>query len=166
MLNIAKNTVKRIMAISPIRRAVFTGTRVALEIFASCRLLATLYSLMAFGTFNRKQYDVLTGRREYYRNLIRSRCHFGGLRRNIHRLEKGLCMRPRRDIFGQDYIGETVDFYALALAGIRNDPESFDATEIQWAHDVLRTYFTQCGSAALVDHARARPCPAKGGAPA
>ncbi|SVE23497.1 uncharacterized protein METZ01_LOCUS476351, partial [marine metagenome] len=33
------------------------------------------------------------------------------LRRNVHRLEKGLLMRPRRPVFGLKYIEELVNVY-------------------------------------------------------
>jgi len=58
------------------------------------------------------------------------------LRRNIHRLEKGLTMRPRRNLFAAEYIAETVD----SLEKARHRPnQSMD--ELCWATDVLRRYF-------------------------
>lgn len=56
------------------------------------------------------------------------------LRRAIHRLEKGLIMRPRKASFAADYILDTVE----ALA--RSAP-SLNALECQWANDVLVDYF-------------------------
>lgn len=67
------------------------------------------------------------------------------LRRNAHRLEKGLIMRPRRDVFALDYIEETVSAYAAALDAERNGkgpcPE-----QLQWVGDVLEQYFAVVGS--------------------
>lgn len=53
------------------------------------------------------------------------------LRRNIHRIEKGLLMRPRRDQFALGYIDETVDAYERLG----------DGPERVWATDVLAAYF-------------------------
>ncbi|MEY2746163.1 MAG: hypothetical protein RL112_1205 [Planctomycetota bacterium] len=71
------------------------------------------------------------------------------LRRNVHRLEKGLCMPVRRAVFGVEYIDDTVALYARLAA----QPEA-DATEVQWASDVLARYF------AVVDVADPRIAPA------
>lgn len=59
------------------------------------------------------------------------------LRRNIHRLEKGLIMRPRRNIFALDYLLETVQVYKSA-----NEVEGFSEIELEWAKSVLNEYFT------------------------
>ena len=66
------------------------------------------------------------------------------LRRNIHRLEKGLLMRPMRIPFGLDYISETVEAYDIAMRS------GIDDLETSWAHNVLEEYFRQhAGQAAL-----------------
>lgn len=61
------------------------------------------------------------------------------LRRNIHRLEKGLIMRPRRSVFAYDYIGETVEAFVRAAAGGESRQAASD--EVLWARDVLGEYF-------------------------
>jgi hypothetical protein len=38
------------------------------------------------------------------------------LRRNVHRIEKGLTMRPVRNQFATDYIGATVDAFHGGVA--------------------------------------------------
>ncbi|AQP99423.1 hypothetical protein B0W48_06165 [Pseudoalteromonas aliena] len=58
------------------------------------------------------------------------------LRRNIHRLEKGLIMRPRRNIFALEYLLETVEVYKSA--GSR---KGFSISELMWAKSVLDEYF-------------------------
>lgn len=58
------------------------------------------------------------------------------LRRNIHRLEKGLTMKPRRDLFAVEYISETVGSFEKAQ---HRPGQSMD--ELCWASDVLRRYF-------------------------
>jgi hypothetical protein len=54
------------------------------------------------------------------------------LRRNVHRLEKGLCMPERRAVFGVEYIDDTVALYARLAEQSHADP-----IELQWASDVL-----------------------------
>lgn len=58
------------------------------------------------------------------------------LRRNIHRLEKGLCSPERRSVFAEAFIGETAKLY-LALAA---QPDA-SPNELRWASDVLSRYF-------------------------
>ena len=56
------------------------------------------------------------------------------LRRNIHRLEKGLLMIPMRDIFGLRFIEETVNCYACINQLTHPDIH-------EWGGDVLEEYF-------------------------
>jgi nitroreductase len=137
-----KNLAKDLLANPSIRSAYNNSNRVILSIFSSSRLLATLYGLVGFFTFNREQYAVVRGRRNYYRNLNRSRKTHIELRRNIHRIEKGITMQPRRPVFARDYIDETIDFYEEAIAQYHRNEDSLDRFEIEWAHDVLRQYFS------------------------
>lgn len=61
------------------------------------------------------------------------------LRRNVHRLEKGILMKPRRIPFALDYIGETLDAY-ITGSEAQNDG-GVDPVELQWGNDVLSKYF-------------------------
>ncbi|MBU1250005.1 MAG: nitroreductase family protein [Actinobacteria bacterium] len=142
MLNRLKNVAKTLLAVTWIRRVYEASNRAVLETFGSSRILTHALYFFSFLTFNREQAAVLRGRRDYYRNKrsLRRPTHVE-LRRNIHRLEKGLTMVPRRPVFALDYIAETVEFYERAHAQRSVDSDSMDAAEIRWAHDVLRTYF-------------------------
>lgn len=154
MIKKLKRIAKDLLAIPAIRKTYENANRAVLTVGGSSRLGATAYSLPGFGTFNREQYAVLSGRRAYYANLRRSRTSHVELRRNVHRLEKGILMRPRRDAFAKDYILETVEFYRTAVRRGPNDPV-MDASEIQWAHDVLAEYFAVITVAdPVVDRAR------------
>lgn len=151
----AKSLAKSALANPRIRAAYNGATRAVLNVAGSSRLGATLYSVPGFLTFNREQWSILSGRRAYYRNLKRTRTNHVELRRNIHRLEKGLQMQPRRDVFALDYIDETLDFYEAAAA--RSASAVVDAGEMQWAHDVLEEYFaTVSRDEAVVSRAAAR----------
>lgn len=157
MLNKLKNIAKDLLAIAWIRRIYEFVNRAFLESFGSSRILAHLYYTLSFITFNREQSAVLRGRRNYYRNKNRDRLTHVELRRNVHRLEKGLIMRPRRQIFARDYVGETIEFYEQAIEQWGRGVEPMERSEMEWAHDVLSEYFATVGEGdALVDDARRR----------
>ncbi|NTW41307.1 MAG: nitroreductase family protein [Cellulomonadaceae bacterium] len=155
MIKKLKRIAKNLLAVPVIRKTYETVNRGVLTAAGSTRVGATLYSIPGLATFNREQYAVLSGRRAYYENLRRGRVSHVELRRNIHRLEKGILMRPRRDAFAKDYILETVDYYRAAVAPRASGPV-LAASEAQWAHDVLAEYFSVVTVAdPVVDRARA-----------
>jgi nitroreductase len=98
---------------------------------------------------------VVYGIRLFYRG-IRSGCSLPIIARNTHRLEKGLIMRPRREIFALDYIEETVAAYERALAAAHTGSERLPLAQLQWTHDVLREYFGATGSHPKIDPLRER----------
>lgn len=141
MLKRLTKLAKNLLAIAWIRKTYEAFTRWTLEFGAMNRLTATLYAVAGLLTFNREQYAVLRGRRQYYRNLKQARVTHVELRRNIHRLEKGMSMRPRRPVFARDYIGETLDFYVNAIELSEKAEGGIDHDELVWAHNVLAHYF-------------------------
>jgi nitroreductase len=158
MLKKAKKIAKNLLANSTVRRFYNGINRTVLTVFGSQRILGTIFSFVSFLTFNREQYAVIRGRRNYYRNLRRSqRTTHVELRRNIHRLEKGIIMTPRRPIFARDYIGETIEFYQQAIEQYVSDANSIDLSELAWASSVLERYFTEVSKGdTVVDDARSR----------
>ncbi|MBH0024990.1 nitroreductase family protein [Salinibacterium sp. SWN248] len=157
MLKKLKTIATNLLAITWIRKTYEVVNRVFLETFGSSRILAHFFYMFGFLAFNREQAGVLRGRRNYYRNKNQDRTSRVELRRNIHRLEKGLVMRPRRDIFARDYITETVEFYELAAQQCATDTSTMESSEMEWAHNVLAEYFrASTGSDPVVDAARAR----------
>ncbi len=76
------------------------------------------------------------------------------LRRNVHRLEKGLIMRPMRPVFALDYIGETVTAYERVVAADRCDAGR--EGELRWFDSVLTRYFEVVGQAPQVASFRER----------
>ncbi|EAR24697.1 putative NADH dehydrogenase/NAD(P)H nitroreductase [marine actinobacterium PHSC20C1] len=157
MLKKLKTIATNLLAITWIRKCYEFVNRVFLETFGSSRILAHLFYTIAFLAFNREQVGVLRGRRNYYRNKNQDRTSRVELRRNIHRLEKGIIMMPRRDIFARDYITETVEFYELAARQCATDPNSLETSEVEWAHNVLSEYFrVSTGKDPVVDAARER----------
>lgn len=158
MLKKLKTIAKNLLANPRIRRAYEGVTRSSLSVAASSRIAATVYSLLGFMTFNREQYAVLRGRRNYYKNLSKQRTTHVELRRNVHRLEKGLIMQPSRPVFARDYIGETIDFYEFAIKRHIEGEPVIDSLELEWSYDVLSRYFKHVkpGADAKVDAARSK----------
>ena len=58
-------------------------------------------------------------------------------------------MRPRRSVFAEDFIQETVDCYRDVVRS-----NLLSETEKKWASDVLDEYFKIVGSTALIDQAK------------
>lgn len=142
MLNQLKHLAKRLLAVAWIRKSFEATMRGVAELFGAHRLLSIPYSLFTFPTFNREQFAVLRGRRDYYRNLSRQRKSHTELRRNVHRLEKGISMQPRRAVFALDYLEETIEFYERATLTSGGATTPIDKDELSWAHDVISEYFS------------------------
>lgn len=131
-----------------IRRMKVTG----LVFISWSGFLSSLYYIMFSRAFRREQKAVLAGILNYYRSLFRKgNGNLFLLRRNIHRLEKGLSATPRRDIFALDYISETVHCY---IQCVRRNPNNFQQTDILWATDVLGAYFECMSAHPIIDSAR------------
>ncbi|HEX6373488.1 MAG TPA: nitroreductase family protein [Longimicrobium sp.] len=148
-------------------------------------LLATLYYLFSSRAFRREHQAVLHGRLRHEEDNLSDAQSRYRLRRNVHRLEKGLIMQPRRDTFATKYIEETV----LALAARVGDPAPAcgdlvladgagddvgdlttgggangggaawvddDPEEVRWASGVLQAYFQAASGHPAIDRARDR----------
>ena len=101
---------------------------------------AGLYYCVTSKEFRLEQRAFLNGERMYDALLASPTAEFGMLRRNTHRLEKGLLMRPRRKVFAKQYIEETVDCYVqLAISCCESD-DSPDSGLV-WSRDVLTEFF-------------------------
>lgn len=108
-----------------------------LPLGAAHPLCARLYYLLCNPAFAREQHATLAGRLHHIRHEASSAIASVVVRRNIHRLEKGLCMRPPRDVFALDYIDETLTAFGHLLGA----PRAQDRALLQYAHDVLQAYF-------------------------
>ena len=94
-----------------LRNAQATTRVAALKVFSINGFLASLYFWLFSRRFYGEHHAVLKGRLQYFEDLKASRRSSPQLRRNIHRLEKGLIMRPRRPVFGEAFIMETVQAF-------------------------------------------------------
>ncbi|WP_337878995.1 nitroreductase family protein [Rheinheimera sp.] len=115
---------------------------------ARSNLTAGLYYLFS-SQFYREQRAVLSGRLAYQQRLHLIGQSSALLRRNIHRLEKGLIMQPRRASFASDYIMETVVIFERAV-----QQKSICSAELKWAADVLNSYFDFVTDTAEIAKAR------------
>lgn len=117
------------------------------RLFSWSGITASFYYFLFSREFDREHRSVLLGRLAFDRALKRYKGSNGLLRRNIHRLEKGLIMPRRREIFALDYIQETLDLYELLLnASIES---KMGNNELHWATDVLKKYFDACSASPL-----------------
>ena len=110
--------------------------------------LAALYYFCFSRDFAHEQRTVLEGLRQYRKKVANKAL----LRRNVHRLEKGMIMRPRKERFALDYIGGTVTAFVEDLKECQSSPPD----DVLWFHDVLKNYFAVSGSCSVVDRARER----------
>ncbi|HBS77345.1 MAG TPA: nitroreductase-like protein, partial [Pseudomonas sp.] len=118
------------------------------RLFSSSGFLASVYYCLISREFDREHRAVLLGRLNFAKRMRGQGENDAFLRRNVHRLEKGLIMRPRRSTFAEDYIGPTVRCYANATqAGVINGQQ-------RWANDVLTDYFSAVGSTPRIDSAK------------
>lgn len=62
--------------------------------------------------------------------------HF--LRRNIHRIEKGMIMRPRREEFAIRFVYQTTSAYK---ALVESSNQNMSTSELDWSYQVLKKYF-------------------------
>ena len=93
--------------------------------------LGILYGLLS-NEFFLEYRAVLEGKLNYFHSNDK---HYL-LRRNIHRIEKGIIMKPRKEWFAEDYIFQTVEAFQTTYS--RTDKND---RLIKWSHDVLENYF-------------------------
>ncbi len=131
-----------------------TVLHIVFRLLSKSGFASSLYYTFFSGAFRREHHGVMYGRLKYMEELNHSQQTSYLLRRNIHMLEKGLLMRPRRDIFALDYIETTVACYEHFL--LQESESGLDPKEIQWAQDVLTEYFSISANHPIIDKAKAR----------
>jgi nitroreductase len=73
---------------------------------------------------------------QHFSLLGDDRAQLTAIRRDVHRIEKGLIMRPRRVPFGKDYVPALVESVARQVERAAIPPE-----DLAWTNDVLSHYF-------------------------
>lgn len=119
-----------------LRNIKFIFDKLILTFFGSNNFLSSVYYTFFSNEFSREHNAVIKGKVEYIKSLKVIYNSSAFLRRNIHRIEKGLIMKPRRSVFGEKYIIETVKTLKLAI-----EQNKIDKEEMKWALDVLEQYF-------------------------
>ncbi|MEO2280266.1 nitroreductase family protein [Pseudoalteromonas pernae] len=127
MLRITKYLVKKVIV---------NIQRVLVPICASTPFTSSLYFAFFNGSYRFEQQAILRGQCRYTQSNGVLEGTSPLLRRNIHRLEKGLVMRPRRSVFALDYIEETVAVYADSM-----ERDDMSTSELSWASSILHLYF-------------------------
>lgn len=141
-------------------RFVTSAQTAGMKFASRMKPLASAYYAVLSSKFQREERAVLLGRAKYYQELQENDANVFLMRRNVHRLEKGLLMKPRRAVFAKDYILETVNVYRKIVAEpARSQEGSLDS--LRWGYDVLSEYFNVVQFDPVVDHARAvfEQCP-------
>lgn len=104
-------------------------------------LSAIYYSFFNF-SFYREFQSVLSARVDYNKQVQGRIDSQVLLRRNIHKLEKGLIMKPRRSLFALGFIEETVNAFSNIAHKYALKDKSVEELGLFWARDVLNNYFS------------------------
>lgn len=123
---------------------------VLLRVISLSGLLAATYYAYFAPSYRRERRAVMAGLVRHMGHVRRDASLFL-LRRNVHRIEKGLVMPNRRPLFAAEYIGETVAYYRKCQ---RKSAADAPPKELAWAADVLHQYFNSVRNHPLVDKAR------------
>jgi len=106
------------------------------SLMSRSRLLTTGYFYIR-GSFYHEQRAILQGQSRYLREEARRGDPVHKLIRDTHRIEKGLSMKNRREVFAEGYIEELVDIVQIAWL----EGSSISDEQLHWATDVLTRYF-------------------------
>ena len=110
--------------------------QVITPVFVKTPFLSHLYFVFFNRTYLREQFALLQGNQAYNKRInSKTKQSNPLLRRNIHRIEKGLIMQPRRAVFALDYIEETQNAFLLAYQS------NIQKQELCWAKDVLTEFY-------------------------
>ncbi len=101
--------------------------------------LADLYYFAFSSDFSREHQKVMNGKYLHLQALKNGRPNAFHLRREVHRIEKGLVMRNRRDVFALDFIKDVVKNYHILKS--QSNPKEVDADLLNWASSVIQKYF-------------------------
>ena len=101
--------------------------------------LADLYYFLFSSEFSREHQKVMEGKYIHLQALKHGKPNAFHLRREVHRLEKGLVMRNRRPVFALNDIKGVVKNYNILKNS--SDPREVDADLLNWSSSVIQKYF-------------------------
>src|ERR1044071_374678 len=143
------------LAQSPLGAQLNQARAAVYDAAARSGVLSGLYYALGSRTYDREHKATLSARARYLRDVHTGDGNVFLLRRNIHKLEKALIMKPRRELFALAYLGETVTSYADCVARLLAG-QLRDTDTLEWSRQVLTVYFGAVQkSHPLVDQARA-----------
>lgn len=116
---------------------------------------ADLYYFLFSKEFSREHQKVLQGKFLHLQALKSKAPNVFHLRRQIHRLEKGLIMKNRRPVFALDYILDTVRNYERVYVAMQRQQLAHDEELIKWGTGVLQHYFANVEAHDTISEARA-----------
>jgi nitroreductase len=135
-MKLIKKIIKRIR--NKIKRAKNKFIKNTLPKFCHKSLfMSSLYYFIIDKSFTREFRAVLTGKVKHILETEKTKANYYLLVRNTHRIEKGLLMRPRKQVFAKEYIKETID----SFEGIWSRTEMESDSQMKWFYDVLTEYF-------------------------
>jgi len=126
-----------------------------LSLISHSGILSAFHYALFSREFDREHKAVIAARGRHIRDVYAGRGNLYMLRRNVHRLEKGLLMKPPRPIFGLDKISETVHAYNTCLDQLVAGDETVK-TSLAWSKHILSAYFKRVSKHPVVDAAALR----------
>ncbi|TPH18978.1 nitroreductase family protein [Litorilituus lipolyticus] len=124
-------------AINKLKRVQASFHRKLTPFFSKSPFLSRIYFTFLNSSYHREQFANLRGMMAYKQRINEHKNSSNPLlRRNIHRIEKGLIMKPLKPVFALDYIEQTQQIYFASLKSTNHQPE-----ELQWAGAVLAKYY-------------------------
>ena len=140
---------------SPVGAKLRLAQASALDTVGGNGFLSGLYYAVGSRAYDREHRGTIAARARYLRDVFSHEGSIYVLRRNVHKLEKGLVMRPRRPLFGLGFLQETVQSFDDCAMRYKNG-QLKDADTVSWARQVLGVYFQALSAPhALVDQCRA-----------
>lgn len=88
-------------------------------------------------SFQRENRAVIKGKLEHEEGFSSGNLNEYKLRRNIHRIEKGLIMPDRKPVFAEGYLRETIKAFSQEIDLSKGEKNGL----LKWAFDVLSLYF-------------------------
>jgi nitroreductase len=129
----------------------FWSDGVVLPILTRSGVMRKIHFFMFSSVFNHEMEMFVKARRNYLKQIKGLEGNPFLLRRNVHRIEKGLLMENRRNVYALDYIIETVEVYEK----IRVANVLVYSDLLQWSADVLTAYFQSVITHPTIEKARA-----------
>lgn len=117
-------------------------------------VLAGLYYTLFSSEFDREHRAILAARARHVDDVYAGRGNLYMLRRNIHRIEKGLIMKPARPVFALAMIEETVRGFSDCLERL-DAGDLRDTVSLQWSRQILQQYFDRVDAHPIVVRAHA-----------